>query len=219
MRPPLRMTDAAGFVLAGGRSSRMGTDKALVEFRGQPMIVHALEILRGAGLDVSIAGARADLEAYAPVVPDAAPDQGPLAGICSAMAATHARWSVYLPVDLPLLPSSLIRFLLDRARTRGQVITITSVTGFMQTFPAVLDRSALPWLKSELAGGRGGCFAAFQAVAAALKQPLDEVPAELLEQSGQVTHPGGLAAESWFFNINSADDLRRAETQLQGLIG
>jgi len=56
-----RDQDSAGFVLAGGLSSRMGTDKALVEFDGQPMICRAIEILRAAGLPVSIAGARSSL--------------------------------------------------------------------------------------------------------------------------------------------------------------
>ena len=84
--------DAAGFVLAGGQSSRMGSDKALVEFGGRPLIAHAVGILRTAGLSVSIAGARAEirasLESYAPVIPDAEAGRGPLGGICAALKST-----------------------------------------------------------------------------------------------------------------------------------
>lgn len=50
--------DAVGFVLAGGKSSRMGTDKALLEFRGEPLIARAIGILKAVGLPVCIAGAR-----------------------------------------------------------------------------------------------------------------------------------------------------------------
>ena len=48
--------DAVGFVLAGGKSSRMGQDKAQVQFAGQPLAEHALGTLSLAGLAVSLAG-------------------------------------------------------------------------------------------------------------------------------------------------------------------
>ena len=62
--------DAAGFVLAGGRSSRMGQEKALLQLAGQPLVVHALQVLREAGLSGTIAGGNASLMAFAPVVED-----------------------------------------------------------------------------------------------------------------------------------------------------
>jgi molybdopterin-guanine dinucleotide biosynthesis protein A len=210
--------DAVGFVLAGGRSIRMGADKALVEFRGQPLVAHALEILREAGLDASIAGARSALEGYAPVVEDAQPDAGPLSGICTAMASTAARWAVVVPVDQPLLPASLVRFLVHKAQMTQKAVTITSVTGFAQTFPAVLDRAVLPWLKSELDAGRRGCYLAYMAAAAGLGQCVDVVDAEKLAQSRQVEHPAGLPPASWFLNIDSIEDLHRAEAQWTGFI-
>jgi molybdopterin-guanine dinucleotide biosynthesis protein A len=196
----------------------MGRDKALVEFRGQPLVAHALEILRGAGLVASIAGARSTLGAFAPVVEDFEPGLGPLSGICSALASTAARWAVFVPVDLPLLPASLVRYLLDHARITGRPVTLASIAGFAQTFPAVLDHAVLPLLQSELAAGRGGCFAAFKSGAASLGQPVSVVAAELLVQAGQVAHPDGLSAVRWFFNVNSAGDLRRARAHRAGFI-
>ena len=105
--------EAVGFVLAGGQSSRMGQDKALLLFAGRPLVAHALSIFSRAGIAASIAGvrssARTALEAFAPVVEDAEPGLGPLAGICAALASTSARYAVFLPVDLPLLPSRAYR--------------------------------------------------------------------------------------------------------------
>lgn len=202
----------AGFVLAGGRSSRMGRDKALLPFAGQPLIARALGTLREAGVSASISGARALLESLAPVVTDFARGLGPLSGICSALDSTAARWAVFVPVDLPLLPASLLAYLLQHAQTTRQAITLASVSGVAHTFPVVIDRAALPALEAELRAGRRKCFAAFEAAAAALGQPLVPVAVEWLVQSGHVSHPRGLPAVHWFLNVNSPEDLKRAET-------
>jgi molybdopterin-guanine dinucleotide biosynthesis protein A len=207
-------TDAAGFVLAGGQSSRMGSDKALLPFAGRPLIEHALATLREAGLSVSIAGAnpaaQSALAAYARIIPDPQPGLGPLAGICAALEAASARYVVFLPVDLPLIPPSLIVYLLHHARITGRAVTVPSINGFLQTFPAVLDRSVLPALKTELDSGRRGCFSAFKAAAEGLCQPITGVAVELLAQAGQVAHPLGLASMRWFLNVNTPRDLEQA---------
>jgi molybdopterin-guanine dinucleotide biosynthesis protein A len=189
----------------------MGEDKALVLFRGQPLVAHALGILRQAGLTASVAGSRSPLAAFAPVVEDSNADLGPLGGICAALASTSARWAVFLPVDLPLMPASLVVFLLDHARITRRAVTLCSVSGYAQTFPAVVDRAALPVLETELAGGRRGCFSAFEASAASLGQPVTIRAVELLVQAGQLAHPDGLPAARWFLNTNAPADLRRAE--------
>ncbi len=206
--------DAVGFVLAGGRSSRMGADKPLVSFAGRPLVAIALEVLRQAGVAAYIAGARSPMADFAPVVEDAEPDRGPLGGICAALAWTSARRAVFLPVDLPLLPACLVRFLLDHARITGRAVTLASVNGFAQSFPAVLDRAALPALEDELKSGRGGCYSGFQAAADLLGQTMTVLPVELPVQSGHLAHPGALPPALWFVNVNSPADLRRAEAQL-----
>jgi molybdenum cofactor guanylyltransferase len=202
--------DAAGFVLAGGESSRMGRDKALVPFAGQPLIARALALLRDAGFSASIAGARSHLTEFAPIVEDAHTGLGPLSGICAALAGTSARHAVFLPVDLPLLPAPLLRYLLHHAQITGRAVTLPAINGFAQTFPAVLDRAILPALQDELAAGHRGCFAAFRSAASALNEPVSTVAVELLVQAGCVDHPSGLPAARWFLNVNSPADLERA---------
>lgn len=201
----------AGFVLAGGESRRMGRDKALVDFAGEPLIARALKMLREAGVDSRIAGARVELEQFAPVIADAEPGRGPLGGVCAALAACEQQRAVFVPVDLPLLPALLVTVMVQRAEITGTMVTLASVNGFAQTFPAVIDRGALPGLERALKQGRGGCFTAFQAAAAEMGQRVAVIPVEYLAQAGRVTHPGGLPPAMWLLNVNSPSELRRAE--------
>jgi len=210
---PAPEADAAGFVLAGGRSSRMGTEKARLVLAAKALIERSLDTLRLAGLESSIAGARSDLSAFAPVVKDAAEDAGPLGGLCAAMAASPGQWAVFLPVDLPLLPASLLSFLLAHARATSAGVTVASVNGFVQTFPAILSKAVMPFLREEIESGRGSCIAAFRAAGAALGMSI--LPVELLAQAGTVEHPTGLPPAFWFLNVNTPEDLRRAEKHIR----
>lgn len=203
---------AAGFVLAGGQSRRMGRDKALLEFAGQPLIARAVGILREAGLKTSIAGVRADLAIHAPIVEDRLRGQGPLAGVCAALEAMEGRWGVFLSVDVPLLPAALMAYLLRHAQVTGSAVTIASLSGAKQTFPAVLDRAVLPYLSAELDAGQRKCIVAFEGAAAALGQPVAAVPVELLVQTGELVHPEALPPVQWFLNVNDPEEFRIAES-------
>lgn len=205
----------AGFVLAGGQSLRMGRDKALVELAGRPLIVYALETLRNAELSAQIAGARSELAAFAPVIPDREENTGPLSGVCAALAATRAEFTVFLSVDLPLIPSSLLAYLAWDALMTGNMVTLTSVNGFAQTFPAVVRRAALPVLEEELRNGSAGCFAGFQSAAMNAGETPRILAAESLAQTGHATHPLGLPAARWFHNVNTPADLAMAEMWLR----
>jgi len=209
-----RSADSVGFVLAGGESRRMGQDKALVPFAGRTLVEQAVETLRSAGLAVWIAGARLPLKRFAPVVNDSKPGLGPLGGICAALQAMTAHRAVFLPVDLPLVPGCLIELLLRHAEITGSAVTVTSVNGFVQTFPAVVDRRALPALRRELVAGRGGCFAGFQAAAASLGESVIVIPVEVVVQAGQLEHPKRLSSARWFLNVNSRPELEQAEASV-----
>lgn len=203
--------NAAGVVLAGGKSSRMGRDKALIELHGKPLVAHAVDVLRRVGLPVFISGTRDDLSRFAPVLPDSEPDRGPLHGLCRALATGDAELVAFTSVDLPLIPPELIKRLLAIAQTTGNQVTLVSVNGFAQTFPAVVRRDALPSLEEELHSGKGGCFAAFRRASTTCNQSLLAPHVENLIQAGQIIHPAGLLPSRWFLNINTPADLEFAK--------
>lgn len=200
-----RSKDVAGFVLAGGQSSRMGRDKALLELGSLKLIEWARLILNGAGLEVWIAGARSpELQAYAPVVADVWPDAGPLGGVCSALRQIERDWAVFVPVDLPLMAPALVIGLLEDARTGGEPVTVASVRGVAQTFPAVVRRDVLAVLGRELEAGRSGCLAAFRTAG------LRAVPTEEI-----ATLEEGSLVDQWFWNVNTPEDLARMQATLR----
>jgi molybdenum cofactor guanylyltransferase len=195
---------AEGFVLAGGLSSRMGRDKALVELAGKPLIAWALDVLRGAGLAARIAGARTDLSAFAPVVPDEAVDAGPLGGVCSALRQTERDWAVFVTIDQPLMTAGFVMALLEYARNGDAAATVASVGGVAQTFPAVVRRGALAVLEGKMEQGQLGCMAAFRAAGLLVVAAEEIVPQE-----------SRCLIDRRFTNVNTAEDLERVELVLR----
>ena len=118
-----------GYVLAGGRSTRMGRDKALLLWNGHPLIAHAVDLLRSAGVEPHIAGSRPDLGAFSPIIYDLHPGCGPLSGIEAALARCAEDAALFIPVDLPLLPYEFLREMIERAAITGAVATIPTLLG------------------------------------------------------------------------------------------
>ena len=107
-----------GFVLAGGKSRRMGQDKALMRFEGKPLVLRAAEVLRPFVVKVTLL---APADRYGnlglPVVADQWPGQGPLAAVCTGLLASTAEWNIFLACDLPLVSPQFIQLLVERVRT------------------------------------------------------------------------------------------------------
>ena len=110
-----------GFVLVGGKSSRMGVDKALLPFAGRPMVEIAVAKLREFCADVSVAGNREDLAGSAPVVREDRVDVGPAAGIEAGLKAAGQEWVMFVPVDVPLVPGELLRRWAEAVMAKGCV--------------------------------------------------------------------------------------------------
>jgi len=208
-QPPI---SAAGFVLAGGRSSRMGSDKAVALFGGIPLIQIALETLAEIGLSARIAGSRSRLGGYAQAIPDIFPDAGPLGGIQAGLDSSQAGWNVFLPVDLPLMPSSLLARLLERAQLTHAPVTVGRLNGRIQPFPVVLHSSALAAIARRLSAGETACHRAWETIPQEMGSSLDAVAVEALVQCGQCL-PGprrnGFPPAFWFQSANTPEELER----------
>jgi molybdopterin-guanine dinucleotide biosynthesis protein A len=117
-----------GFVLAGGRSERMGRDKALLPFGSTTLLDHAVSRLRHVCDEVRIlCGPERRYEGHgAAVVVDAIRDAGPLGGVYSGLETLGGGAALFLAVDLPDVPEELLARLLALASGWDAVVPVHS---------------------------------------------------------------------------------------------
>jgi molybdenum cofactor guanylyltransferase len=108
--------DVAAFVLAGGKSTRMGRDKAFVDYDGRTLLARMLDLARSVTADVRIVGSREKFASYAAVVEDAFRDCGPLGGIEAALRASSSELNLILASDMPFVSREFLQYLIDQAR-------------------------------------------------------------------------------------------------------
>ena len=111
----------SGIILAGGQSRRMGRDKALIDFQGQPIILHVMIALRLLTNDIVVVSNRSDVYGSlgaplgARVVADYDPPCGPLGGIAAGLQAMKSELAIVVACDMPFLNVDLLRWLIDQA--------------------------------------------------------------------------------------------------------
>lgn len=130
------MSMITAVVLAGGRGSRMGgVDKGLQNFRGMPLVMHALmrlQMQEGNRISESMVNANRNLSAYesmgVPVWPDAAPDEfaGPLAGFLTGLERCETEYLLTVPCDTPLFPLDLAQRLMQALESQDAEIAVAS---------------------------------------------------------------------------------------------
>ena len=144
--------EAGGFVLAGGSSTRMGRDKALLPFRGITLLQHvAAAVEQAAGKAVVIG----DPERYGklgyPVWADRVPQCGPMGGVYTALNVTASDWNLVVACDMPMLNAPALRYLIDHAlRSSRMCIAAAERQGELQPLCAVYHRRCLPILERAI---------------------------------------------------------------------
>jgi molybdopterin-guanine dinucleotide biosynthesis protein A len=198
-----------GFVLAGGKSSRMGVDKALLPFRGRAMVEIALGKLREFCADVSIVGNREDLSGFAEVVGEARVNVGAAAGIEAGLAAARQEWVMFLPVDAPLVPVVLLRRWAEECLAKdatGLRASYLMVGWDEHPVMCCLRKDCLPVMRAELDHGQkrvGAILAATHAMGWAAFEKLDA--RRFVPEAGEAEFA------RWFANVNTPGELAEAE--------
>lgn len=168
-----------GILLAGGKSSRMGKDKGLMEFKGKFLAEYALDLLRSHCSEVLISSENSAYEQFSiPLVPDDYPDKGPMGGIYSAMKQSAHDWCLVLACDLPYINTKLIRALLAET-VSGYSCIVPVHDELTEPLAALYHKRMLPDLKKALEENRPSLFRLIRsspALCLDVNHLLDETP-------------------------------------------
>lgn len=187
--------DVTGVILAGGRSSRMGRDKALLAVGGVPLFERVLAVLSPFFPRVLIAGDRPDLaRPGVPSLPDRFPGS-PLGGLYTALEAASTEWIFSSPCDLPHPDPALVRRLLD-CREGWDAVVPRTPAGFEPLF-ALYRKSCLEPMRRMLERGEYRIYDFYGQVRVRFLGP-EELPA---------------GWERALRNVNTPDEYRRLEAE------
>ncbi len=182
-------------VIAGGKSSRMGTDKSFVLLRGKPIIEHVIERMRAIGEPFLVTN-RPDDYAYLGLrmVGDVVPEKGALGGIHAAIYHSPSEHVMAVACDMPFVEAALLQHLYD-LRT-GYDVVVPRVERYPQGLYAVYSKGCLPHIESRFAEDRLKVIGFY-----------DEVRVRYLDEPDYAAFD---ATGRSFFNVNTPEQLEQA---------
>ena len=190
--------DVSAFILAGGKSSRMGTDKAFALLNGRTLLARMLDAARSLTSNVYIVGDPAKYKAFAAVIEDIFPGCGPLGGIHAALRSSSSDLNVVLAVDTPFVSLALLQFLVTQARnSAASLVTVARGNDGMQPLCAVYRREFADAAENALRAERYKIDALFDPASTQI------IGQEELETAG--------FSPLIFRNLNTPDELVRAQ--------
>lgn len=154
MALPGTMNELAVYILAGGRSTRMGRDKALLLYEGKTLLERALQTAAFVSRNVFIVGEAKKYSHQGAVVEDVYRDCGPLGAIHAALQSSAADHNLMLAVDMPFVSSTMLQFLAEQAMGSGADVTVPEVETKLQPLCAVYRRAFVPMAENALKNER-----------------------------------------------------------------
>ncbi|HEY4581607.1 MAG TPA: molybdenum cofactor guanylyltransferase [Lysobacter sp.] len=159
-----RRLNFTGVVLAGGRSSRMGRDKALLAIDGGTLLDRAIALLRDAGATrVLVSGDRPAHDG----IPDAFPGLGPVGGIASVLTHVDDGAMLVVPVDMPALDVDTLCVLFEATAA----VSAAHFVGHPLPWSAYVDARVRAQVAALAAGGEGPSMRALHAAVGGIEWP------------------------------------------------
>jgi molybdopterin-guanine dinucleotide biosynthesis protein A len=194
------MIEATGFITAGGRSSRMGKDKAWLELGGRAMIEHVIAALAPVTTKVAIIANSVEYERLGiPVFADSHTGIGPLEAIRTALSNALTSRVVLVGCDFPFVTADLFKLLLSIPGNHYATVPV-GADGKLQPLCAIYCPEALPVVTDLIARGQRKISLLFDQVATRFVA-FDEM-----------SHLAG--SDLFFENINTPEDYARAREKL-----
>jgi molybdopterin-guanine dinucleotide biosynthesis protein A len=196
---PSTKISRASFVLAGGKSSRMGSDKAFLKFGGQTLLQRAISVAATVSDRVLIVGDPEKFAQYGATVKDLFAGCGPLGGIHAALVSSNADLNLVLAVDMPFVSSGLLAFLFASAEDAKALITVPRAGNGLQPLCAIYRREFAADAETALRAGKYKIDALFSGL-----------PIHLIDESTLAA--AGFSAQT-FFNVNTPNDRLAADAE------
>ncbi len=191
-----------GFVLAGGKSSRMGREKALLEIGGVPLIFRTARMVESAAGSATVIGETDGIRALGlRTVADDWPGAGPLGGIATALRVSGAMWSLVVACDLPYLTKAWLEYLVSRAQASDADAVIAMNEGGAEPLCAAYRESAETTIRSAVSLGNLRVRSMLEGLRGEVIEP---------EEWKRFDSDGYL-----FKNMNSPEDYEEARARLE----
>ena len=189
--------DVTAFVLAGGKSTRMGRDKAFLHWAGGTLLSNALKVAASVTANVVIVGDTQKFSCAGVVVEDAYRDRGPLGGIHAALSHSTTDLNLMLAVDLPFVQAPFLAYLIRQARESQAMITVPRASGGFHPLCAVYRKEFVTLAEQSLRERKNKIDSLFPKVACRILEE-DEL------------RKAGFSPEI-FRNLNTPEELERAK--------
>ena len=156
-----------GAILAGGHSSRFGSNKALFAPDGETLISKAAGLLRSVAREVLVSASQTNAGDYdflgLEIVVDQHPDSGPMGGLETLLQRCTTPWLLVLTCDMPFVDKDTLITMISSLtgeldndlyqRDRPHALAWQRCDGSISPFPLLIERSALPKLQSRMRTG------------------------------------------------------------------
>jgi molybdenum cofactor guanylyltransferase len=193
-----------GFILVGGKSSRMGKDKFLLKINGKTFLQTAFETLKKVEIEkisVSVSENISLIKDF-PVVEDIFKNRGALSGIQSALVHSKSSFTIILACDYPFVSVELIEFLMNVATIENEFDAYApiQIDGKIQPLCAVYKTETCGKSLSKMLENEAGNYS--------VRDFLNRVKTRYIKFN-EIEHLPN--AETFFFNVNTPEDFSSAE--------